>query len=317
MGTAFQPLILTLAGHRMHTIMAYYRGQQSPRDESLPSNFATNPLSPPRNPNRLGGGMISSTNDARGSLTRRFTTNALPTLTPIGQQRRQAAENTQMVSTTSSFQAGGGRQHADRMAGGAAASVSVKGNELGSAGIVELLMDSIPSPGGFDDLEKGSVSIGARLGSSHRRGKSCWGAIGDGRPELTNELENVEEGKGGFHSFGSSDNLVIHRLTQETKPNGGYSRMPPVSCYSFLSVHIVDPACTYKHAILGVPRHNAGLHDHMHAVAYCDISLGHLVAPALAASSLFSSNLLLQLTPTYKTLLYHWPSDKNRRRVLG
>jgi hypothetical protein len=63
-------------------------------------NFSTNPLSPPRNPNRLSGGVMSS-NDARGpGLTRRFTTNALPTtLSPIGQQRRQAAGDTQMVST--------------------------------------------------------------------------------------------------------------------------------------------------------------------------------------------------------------------------
>ena len=40
-----------------------------------------------------------SSNDARGSLTRRFTMNALPTLSPIGQQRRQAAGETQLVST--------------------------------------------------------------------------------------------------------------------------------------------------------------------------------------------------------------------------
>lgn len=40
-----------------------------------------------------------NSNDARGPLTRRFTTNALPTLSPIGQQRRQAAGDTQMVST--------------------------------------------------------------------------------------------------------------------------------------------------------------------------------------------------------------------------
>lgn len=45
-----------------------------------------------------------TSNDARGPLTRRFTTNALPTLSPIGQQRRQAAGDTQMVSTTFHFQ---------------------------------------------------------------------------------------------------------------------------------------------------------------------------------------------------------------------
>ena len=34
---------------------------------------------------------VMATNDVMGGLTRRFTTNALPTLTPIGQQRKQAA----------------------------------------------------------------------------------------------------------------------------------------------------------------------------------------------------------------------------------
>lgn len=72
-----------------------YRGPTSPREEqSLPSSY-TNPLSPQRNPNRLSGGMIPSnntSNDIRSGLTRRFTTNALPTtLSPIGQQRKQAA----------------------------------------------------------------------------------------------------------------------------------------------------------------------------------------------------------------------------------
>ncbi|KAI7521927.1 hypothetical protein KC331_g19518, partial [Hortaea werneckii] len=72
-----------------------YRGPTSPREEqSLPSSY-NNPLSPQRNPNRLSGGMIPSnntSNDIRSGLTRRFTTNALPTtLSPIGQQRKQAA----------------------------------------------------------------------------------------------------------------------------------------------------------------------------------------------------------------------------------
>ena len=73
--------------------MAYlYRGAQSPRDEPPPTY--TNPLSPQRTPNRLSAGVMGPpmvNSDVRGGLTRRFTTNALPTLTPIGQQRRQAA----------------------------------------------------------------------------------------------------------------------------------------------------------------------------------------------------------------------------------
>ncbi|KAK4894319.1 hypothetical protein LTR27_007452 [Elasticomyces elasticus] len=68
-----------------------YRYQQSPRDEHQAPTY-TNPLSPQRNPNRLSGGMASASS-MRGGLTRRFTTNELPTtaLSPIGQQRKQAA----------------------------------------------------------------------------------------------------------------------------------------------------------------------------------------------------------------------------------
>ncbi|KAF7186066.1 Pumilio domain-containing protein C6G9.14 [Pseudocercospora fuligena] len=72
--------------------MAYYRGPQSPRDEQF------NSLSPPqRNPNRWSASM-AGTNDARGVLTRRFTTNTVPTLSPIGQQRLQAAGEMQATN---------------------------------------------------------------------------------------------------------------------------------------------------------------------------------------------------------------------------
>lgn len=75
--------------------MAYFRGAQSPRDEQQ----YTNPLSPPsqRNPNRWSANMATS-DDVRGALTRRFTTNTVPTLSPIGQQRRQAMGDMQVVS---------------------------------------------------------------------------------------------------------------------------------------------------------------------------------------------------------------------------
>jgi hypothetical protein len=70
--------------------MAYYnRGFTSPRDE--PQALYANPLSPQRNPNRLSGGMPNANSAARGGLTRRFTTTEVSTLTPIGQQRKQAA----------------------------------------------------------------------------------------------------------------------------------------------------------------------------------------------------------------------------------
>lgn len=85
----------------------YRGGPQSPRDAPPFSAYSSNPLSPPRNSNRLSGGFLGSSttntmnntaNEARAGLTRRFTTNALPTLSPIGQQRRMAAGDTMQVS---------------------------------------------------------------------------------------------------------------------------------------------------------------------------------------------------------------------------
>ncbi|EME47358.1 hypothetical protein DOTSEDRAFT_69329 [Dothistroma septosporum NZE10] len=71
--------------------MAFYRGPQSPREEQ----YTSHPRSPPqRNPNRWSASM-AGTNDVRGALHRRFTTNTVPTLSPIGQQRRQAAGDVQ------------------------------------------------------------------------------------------------------------------------------------------------------------------------------------------------------------------------------
>lgn len=81
--------------------MAYgYRNSQGPPEEPQFSNFSSNPISPPRNPNRHSGSAMPS-NDARVSLSRRFTTNGLPTLSPIAQQRVQAAGgDTAAVSRT-------------------------------------------------------------------------------------------------------------------------------------------------------------------------------------------------------------------------
>ncbi|KAM0714024.1 hypothetical protein Q7P37_010988 [Cladosporium fusiforme] len=83
-----------------------YRGPQSPQDSVPFPGYASNPLSPPRNSNRLSAGMLGSTSttgmsETRAGLTRRFTTNALPTLSPIGQQRRQAAGETPQNGTFS------------------------------------------------------------------------------------------------------------------------------------------------------------------------------------------------------------------------
>ncbi|EMC96590.1 hypothetical protein BAUCODRAFT_24332 [Baudoinia panamericana UAMH 10762] len=63
--------------------MAYYYAGMAPQSSRDP-----NALSPQRNPNRLSANM-STTNAARGGLIRRFTMNEYPTVSPIGQQRRQ------------------------------------------------------------------------------------------------------------------------------------------------------------------------------------------------------------------------------------
>lgn len=84
-----------------------FRGPQSPQDNAAFPGYSNNPLSPPRTSNRRSvGGMsgllstasTSTTNETRAGLTRRFTTNALPALSPIGQQRRMAAGDTMQVS---------------------------------------------------------------------------------------------------------------------------------------------------------------------------------------------------------------------------
>ena len=66
-------------------------GLKSPREES---SFA--PLASPLRTMGMTHGAPSSSSDSRGQLHRRFTTNNIPTLStplsPIGQQRRQAAE---------------------------------------------------------------------------------------------------------------------------------------------------------------------------------------------------------------------------------
>lgn len=69
--------------------MAYsFRGANQPN-----AGEPDDSRSPPHNASNNS----SNPNDSRTGLTRRFTMNALPTLSPIGQQRRQAAGD--MVST--------------------------------------------------------------------------------------------------------------------------------------------------------------------------------------------------------------------------
>ena len=80
-------------------IMSYYRGTHSPRDSGQYPTY-TNPLSPPRNSNRLSGGIPSSqkSEEVRSGMSRRFTTNTVPSLSPLGQQRLLAAGDVPMVS---------------------------------------------------------------------------------------------------------------------------------------------------------------------------------------------------------------------------
>lgn len=80
-----------------------FRSPQSPREESTFPSFT----SPIRSIASQMQAHTSTANDARASLTRRFTTNTVPQmptlspLSPIGQQRRQAAENTELTSAVS------------------------------------------------------------------------------------------------------------------------------------------------------------------------------------------------------------------------
>ena len=96
-----------------------FRNPQSPSEDSA-FNY-NSPLSPSRGafPSKIHThtqNQTSSSNDARASLHRRFTTNALPTLSPIGQQRRLAAEpqdHTNTVCLVESTQPAN-RQHHNR-----------------------------------------------------------------------------------------------------------------------------------------------------------------------------------------------------------
>lgn len=212
--------------------MAYlYRGTQSPRDEPQYSNFS-NPLSPQRNPNRLSGGMMSS-NDARGGLTRRFTMNALPTLSPIGQQRRQAAGEVQMVSPFPLA-----RKHRTRHAGRQGREREVGRNGFGKTygieGIEERLVGSELRPVLLKAVGRGTVSNGAVVGIGHRRGKRCWEAIGDGRPNLAKDIESVRERERGICALSANGDLVVFWLTSGGKPTGTYSRVTPVSLLCLL-----------------------------------------------------------------------------------
>lgn len=204
----------------------FYRGTTSPRDEPHVPAYS-NPLSPQRNPNRLSGGMLT-TNDVRGGLTRRFTTNALPSITPIGQQRREAAGDYTVSAYVNPCD---GR---DTVCGGSIredVEEDKKGSEL-SRGECKQLQGSPLSP----------------LKLRHTRGGSCWGAIGDGRPADAKVAQEVSRGEGGMRSSSEGD-IYTQRLTRGDQP-AGYARKSPVSlllfliaCCSFRTTPVLPSCC--------------------------------------------------------------------------
>ena len=105
---------------------------------------------------------------------RRFTTNALPTLSPIGQQRRQAAGDTHMVSPNQKHctaQLGsvvGGRGMGSNANG---TSNTDTCDETDSTGLRNLVLASLPSPGG----ESSATDL---------YGKGKAGAIGEERARI-------------------------------------------------------------------------------------------------------------------------------------
>ena len=82
-----------------------YRGPQSPRDEPAGGfQSVTSPLRSSAAPGQMPSRTPSSGSDARAGLHRSFTMNNVPTLSPlvpIGQQRRQAAEPSDLTSAVS------------------------------------------------------------------------------------------------------------------------------------------------------------------------------------------------------------------------
>lgn len=81
---------------------------KSPREEPSFTSI-TSPLRgggvPSQMSSQMASQMASASSDARGQLHRRFTTNNIPTLStplsPIGQQRRQAAEPPEVTTAVS------------------------------------------------------------------------------------------------------------------------------------------------------------------------------------------------------------------------
>lgn len=176
----------------------------------------------------IGGGMANTGDSKSAGLMRRFTTNALPMLSPIGQQRRQAAGDTNMVSTnvplciaSSGMMAGGGctGQVGEHGKG------TTIGNQGSSAGIRDLIASSEPSPGRGDRSEASA-------------GKDKTGAVGQERSQW-NGTETA-----GLDPILSNDHVPLCRLT--LSQSGLLNRTTPVSCPLVWSNHAVFVAVSYS-----------------------------------------------------------------------
>lgn len=171
--------------------MAYpYRQPYNSRDEGYP--------------NRLNGGIINGA-DSRGSLVRRFTTNSLSTLSPIGQQRRQAAGDTNMVSTSPLHTQA--PAHLDLAAGGGGGTALydsiMDGGDFskrgGIGGLGELLWGSEPSP---------HSGHGSASRFVDKKGKA--GAVGEGRPQSSDA-----EARWGKDLLCANNDRILFGLTPD------------------------------------------------------------------------------------------------------
>ena len=160
--------------------------------------------------------------------------NALPTLSPIGQQRRQAAGEGQMVSTISSThmhrhsKKGMEEQNRERKMLG-----MKKGQTSEADDASELLMSRGPLSGRIKGFQRKTVSIRRRTKISHEHDIGTIAAIGDERPYSSDRFEQARPMRGLNISLNHLDDLIIFWLTEYGKPAGTYTRVTPVSISLF------------------------------------------------------------------------------------
>jgi len=216
----------------------YYRSPQSPRDDPQVPAYA-HPLSPQRNPNRLSGGVASVAANAssmRGGLTRRFTTNELPTaLSPIGQQRKAAAGDysvstdfVSLLNCTIRAVARGSQVKAE---------VALLFLRLWWAQkemrLIQTKLRSLEYSAGKIALSKIWSSTGGES-TNDRRGKSCSSAVGGAK--LTVASEEVDSKSWDPARY---DNIVVlgstttQRKLTTNNQSAGLLKLTPVSLPPF------------------------------------------------------------------------------------